>query len=79
MPKIGICQLILFFTECFEDFTRGLFWSVAYDGDTVAKPCRNVDERFRFVHIMLTTDSIGFYCTLRLVLLMVTNFSNSRK
>ena len=28
----------------------------------MARPCSNVDERFRFVHIMLTTDSIGFYC-----------------
>ena len=33
-------------TVCPEDFA-GLFWEVAYDGDVLAKPCRDVDQRFR--------------------------------
>jgi hypothetical protein len=32
--------------KCLEDFSGGVFWDVAFDGDTVAKPCRAVDERF---------------------------------
>ena len=38
-------------TECLEDFSGGFFWDVAFDGDTVAKPCRAVDERFRYVRL----------------------------
>ena len=34
-------------TVCPEDFSGGLFWEVAYDGDTLAKPCRDVDQIFR--------------------------------
>ena len=36
-------------SECLEDIAGGVFWEVAFDGDTVAKPCRTVDERFRYV------------------------------
>ena len=35
--------------ECLEDFTGGLFWEVAFDGDEVSKPCRAIDERFRYL------------------------------
>ena len=40
------CLLI---TGCLEDLSGGLFWSTAFDGDTVSRPCRDVDESFRCI------------------------------
>ena len=28
----------------------GLFWNVAFDGDIVSRPCRNIDSIFRYEH-----------------------------
>ena len=36
--------------ECLEDFVGGLFWNVAFDGDIVSRPCRNIDSIFRYEH-----------------------------
>ena len=47
-------------TECLEDFSGGVFWDVAFDGDTVAKPCRAVDERFRYVRQNLCESQIVY-------------------
>ena len=39
--------MLFCFSECLEEFSGGLFWEVAFDGDTVARPCRDIDDRFR--------------------------------
>ena len=28
----------------------GLFWNVAFDGDIVSRPCRDIDSIFRYEH-----------------------------
>ena len=38
---------------CLEGFAGGIYWGVAFDGETVAKPCRDVDKRFRCVNLKL--------------------------
>ena len=54
-------NLILTFlsVECLEDFTGGLFWEVAFEGDTIAKPCTAIDNSFRYVKSPLPTLSQG--------------------
>ena len=42
-------DLFSFPIECFEDFSGGLLWEIAFDEDTIAKPCRDIDNSFRFV------------------------------
>ena len=47
------CDIFPFPLECFEDFSGGLFWEIAFDEDTIAKPCQDIDNSFRFVLIHL--------------------------
>jgi hypothetical protein len=35
--------------KCLGDFAGGLFWEVAFDGDTVTRPCKAIDDSFSLV------------------------------
>ena len=76
-------MLCFLYTECFEDFSSGLYWEVAFDGDTVSKPCRDVDERFRYqiVHtssLVINLQSISVtYCFIPEVIVVEISIEDS--
>ena len=45
-------------TECPENFAGGLYWEVAFEGDTVTQPCRDIDSIFRYINITYSATSV---------------------